>query len=283
MLALLLLTLGSPAPAAELSEAYRYLQRVQASLSKPAPSAAAEGLPAELPGNYLETGGFVRFQELSPEESRRIRNLPENIPSWWEPGRPRFYAPAPIGGLTYLDDERVTDPRQLERVFDAEPTFVRIPAKVGVRRDEKGREHWDFPVGTEFVHLILIKASPARVYELRLVRRLPDGWAFGSYSPRDLSDPRPAATLVLNRYEGNPVVQFPVRSAAEGRTIGVRISRIRLASCQGCHLANSIGDYQYFRHKPDGALDVPASVRASGACGFAPANPAARAIVSAIK
>ena len=247
-----------------LNEYLGHLQPVQV-----VESPLSAGLPDKIPADFLEREGFLAFDEIPEEAARRMR-------------APRPYALAPIASLmrfngTPIDPLDRTSQRQ---VFD-ESTYAMIPlgTKIRVSATPAG-EVWEYPTGTIVAHRIALRSVPPRIFELRLVRKMPDGrWAFGSYSPADLDDQTLASTLRLNAYPDLPEASFHIWPSAglpSGVMTTVALKRIRLSSCRGCHFSNSTADYQYARHLPDGRLDVPASIAAAGPCGFVPNNPSVR-------
>lgn len=236
-------------------------------LAAPLPSGVLwQGLPDEIPVDFLEREGFLPLEEVPEATAREIR-------------KPKNFALAPIATNLVFDDEvidvKVRAP-QLE-VF-SESMFAMIPAgtKIGVAKDAAGRETWRYPLGASAVHLIRLKDKDARIFELRLARRVSEErWAFGSYSP---VEGRPEV-LVLNKYEGWPDMKFPVdvsEGPRQGKKVQVKLTRVKLDTCQACHFSNSLSDYQYERFKPDGKIDYWASVKVTGPCGFVPLNPNVR-------
>lgn len=219
------------------------------------------GLPNEIPMDFLAREGFLRIQELTEEESRALRNG-------------RNYAPAPIATNFQFDGVtvHVADRAKQDLVFD-ESMWAMIPHQsvIGVQRDNAGREFWDYPIGASAVHLIRYHDARHSIFELRLARRVsPERWAFGSYSPAP-----DGSRLLLNTYTGWPSIEHNVpltEGPWAGRTVNVKMSRIKLDTCQGCHFSNSTADYQYERRRDDGRVDYWASVAVTGPCGFVPTN-----------
>ncbi len=183
------------------------------------------GLPDTIPRDMPEREGFVRFAHIDGD-----------VPPIG--GRIRFSVP----GLKLMD------------VFEDE-SWARLPDGQSVARDTSGpREIWDYPVGTRVMHRLLLKSDPRRLFELRLVQKLPDGkWAFGLYR----EEPG-AANLPLHR-DGMPPLSFEVE--IKGQLVRVDMFRLSPASCRTCHFRMGHGGYQ------SPAVDH------AGPCGFSPPNP----------
>ncbi|MBI3547627.1 MAG: hypothetical protein HY078_01105 [Elusimicrobia bacterium] len=263
--ALVLAASARAAGDAEYAHVLRYLESLGEAEHPPEPT-LYEGLPAELPADFLERERFLSFEELPQSEARRMR-------------APRPYALAPIAASLKVDGEAI-DPmdRAAQRRIFEESVYAMIPPGTSIRVSGKPpRETWEYPVGTTVAHRIGLRSLPPRVFELRIARKVAAGrWAFGSYSPRDVDDPAPASALHLNTYPGHPPSAFTARLAESGPSSRIELVRIRLSTCQGCHFANSTADYQYERRREDGSLDVWGSIGATGPCGFVPNNPGAR-------
>lgn len=187
---------------------------------------------------------------------------------------------APIASRIHFNGTPVgpLDRATQRRVF-AESTYAMLPpgTRIATSIDALGRAHWNYPVGTTVAHRIALRSEPERIFELRIARKRLDGvWAFGTYSPDDLDDQQPAATLRLENYSSFPAARLRLRpaGATPGTELAVSLNRISLSSCRGCHFANSTADYMYERRqRPDGPLDIPASIAAAGPCDFVPNNP----------
>lgn len=227
-----------------------------------------DGLPETISPAFLEEEGFLPFEEISEPEARRLRE-------------PKGYALAPIATDFVFDGAAVSvwDRAQQHIVF-SEETFARLPVgtRIAVRRDAQNREVWDYPVGFAVSHVIRFRDAARAFYELRLIKKLPAGtWAYGVYEPTVVEGAR--QILKLNTYEGWPEAQYqvhlgpPNEPLLASQVIDVKLKRVKLDTCQGCHFANSIADYQYEVFKDDGRVDFKASAARTGPCGFVPGHP----------
>ncbi len=194
------------------------------------------GLQECLPLNYLEQEKFVAFEEPVAER------------------------PAPLGFAFEINGEKVaaSNRAKLQSVF-AESQLVKVPHGKSIQsiRDEKDRPVWIYPTGTEVVHLISFRSKEKTIFELRMIRKLENGtWAYGSYSPSLECQ----QGLKLNTYSGVPPYETTFLNE-ENQATSVKLKRINLQTCRGCHFSDSPADYQY-KTKEE-----------AGPCGFVPTNP----------
>jgi hypothetical protein len=184
-----------------------------------------KGLPDEITRDYPEREGFVEFQHVEGD-----------VP--------------PVGGGLKISDPDLT----LMDVFE-DQSYARLPDGAAVSRETRGgQEFWDYPVGTRVMHRISFKTDPRKLFELRLVQKLPSGqWAFGVYMAEE-----GASTLRLHR-EGMPALSYDI--VLNGKPVRVDLHRISPSSCRMCHFHMGHGGYQY----PDADH--------AGPCGFSPPNP----------
>jgi hypothetical protein len=203
----------------------------------------SQGLPLQIPANYLERQGFV---DIGRDEAEGVKMR------------------TPIASRLSMDDEPVSpiDRSRLNAVFDE--SFLAVlpigsPIQIGL--DPKGHEAWTYPVGTEVAHQVTYREARTgqlTLQELRLIRKLSSGqWAFGIYTQETAS-----ATLRLNA-EGDGVTpehrQFTALDRS-GTPVRIEFSRMNPGSCIGCHAATSPG------------RDSDTPIRTTGPCGFVPQN-----------
>lgn len=244
-----------------------------------------DGLPPTISPTFLDEEGFLPFEEISEAEARRLRE-------------PKRYTLAPIATDFLFDGQTVSVwDRAGQHLVFSEETFAHLPvgAPIAVRRDAQNREVWDYPVGFAVSHVIRFRDDARTPYEVRLVKKIPSGaWAYGVYEPAIVDGAR--QVLKLNTYEGWPEVQYQVHLShaptpasnlvgvtsgagtetaplLASRVVDVKLKRVKLDTCQGCHFANSIADYQYEVLKDDGRVDFKASAARTGPCGFVPGHP----------
>jgi hypothetical protein len=187
-----------------------------------------KGLPEDITRDYPEKEGFVLF---------------EDIPN----------VDPPVGGGLHISDPSMT----LNDVFDDE-SFADLPDGAVIKRNAVGaKEIWDYPVGTRVMHKLFFKTTPPRLFELRLVKKMPDGkWSFGIYRA---DDGRGAVSDALPLHKtGTPALFYDL--IINGKPVRVDLFRLSPGSCRMCHWMMGHGSYQF----PD--------QEHVGPCAFVPAN-----------
>lgn len=190
------------------------------------------GLPEALPYDFIKTQMMVAFEQTADT----------------------FHAP--IAAKVIINGKPIPprDTASLGVIF-AEYFFASLPKGQPIQILEQGnlQKVWNYPVGTNIVHLIVFKTQPIQIFEMRLEQKMKSGqWAFGLYTPSK-------AGLQLNHYSGIKPESFDV-ALTSGQNVKVELSHLNLESCRGCHFMNSPSKYQY------------PSVTVAGPCGFGPAN-----------
>ena len=185
----------------------------------------SRGLPDEVPADLVERDGYVLFDGVAGG-----KGPPANGPA-------RFTPPDVTRADVFEEDHAALLPEQ-----------VRIER----RWNSAGEEVWSYPVGTRVVHRFFLKTAPRRLFELRVIEKLPDGrWAFGAYEARGGAHLRLRRRMVHEVFD----VELP-----RGR-VGVEMDRLHPESCRLCHAVHSPQAYQYRDREH------------AGPCGFGPANP----------
>lgn len=228
--------------------------------------------PESLPSTFLPDSGLVPLQEITPEIGEAQLNLQ---------GRKHYVLP-PIGfAMTVGEREIAPLDYPTQDKFFAQTTYAGMPKgeKIQISFAHFGkviREVWDYPIGTLLVHRIDFKTTPPSIYELRLVwldrnRQ----WHFSTYSPKEFGSSKPQDFLRNSYGRDHPPIEVNAVFSEWNPQKASRLSmkRINLASCQACHYSTSPSAYQYQVAKPDGSIDVAASIARTGPCGFTPNNP----------
>lgn len=191
-----------------------------------------QGLPDELPMDYISQVRMLEFTQTSSTVH------------------------APFGLEISFNQKPIpnSDRGTLGLVF-AEYFFAVLPKAKQIQiLNRNDRTVWDYPTGSQIVHLILFRTSPLQVFEMRMEQKLANGqWAFGIYSPV-------GNRLVLNKYTGLRPESYQIQLVS-GERVEISLKHLNLLSCRNCHLATSPSSYQY------------PSVDFAGPCGFGPANP----------
>ena len=199
------------------------------------------GLPERIPADFIEQKNMLPFEE---EASPR----------------------APIGVRLTINGVPTLSPEKWGEAF-LEDFYASIPAgkKIGVTKDSKDREVWNYPIDTWVVHRIRFNTKNRPVFEFRVVNLQPSGiWAMGVYSPSTMDPDAPPSELLLNTYAGTPDGSYRMTSAESGRALDIQLKRLPLQSCKNCHFNASPSNYMY---------ETPDQV---GPCGFAPHNPSVK-------
>jgi hypothetical protein len=192
----------------------------------------ATGMAENLPASFITLRRFVAFDQ-APNIAR-----------------------APLAVEIFFNDQpvKIADRETQSIVFD-EFFMATLPSHspIKVGKNPQDWPTWDYPVGTQVIHLITFKTNPVQIFEMRMEQKLPDGhWAFGIYTPSPTG-------FSLNHYAGFRSEAFNL-SLASGQMMNVRLAHLNLDSCRNCHYGTSPSRYQF------------PSSEYMGPCGFGPAN-----------
>jgi hypothetical protein len=164
-----------------------------------------DGLPPTLPAEYVDQPGFLPFEKSADS------------------------FPPPIAGSVLVNGQKPTS-----SIF-TEAFWVRIPAGAKIRSSATatGDSVWNYPVGTESLHVISFDSGVPNPFELRMVSHLQAGhWAFGAYRFE-------GGRWMLNTYSGLQEAAMEVALRRFEGISRVTLKRINLQSCRSCHFMNS--------------------------------------------
>lgn len=179
-----------------------------------------EGLPDTLPADLVQSAGFVDFQRI-PDGAR-----------------------APLGFSFFFNGRSVlpTDFAALAEVF-SEEFHARVPpgTRISAALDPQGRVVWNYPAGTQALHVVKLTDAARTLFELRIIQKQSNGqWAYGVYTPAAASP----GLLALQKEEKTDPLLFAVERP-DGKRIEVSMRSVAIRSCRRCHFMNSASRHQY--------------------------------------
>lgn len=176
--------------------------------------------------DILESNSFVEY--------RKFRDLPR----------------APIGMGLKINNSYVPV-SELSKYF-AEHFYAFIPSPIIILKDS---EHWQYPIGTQIVHLVRLNDQEKTLFELRMIEKRKDGvWSFGTYLPEQnewrLIDSATESKSVDREY----VTEDQIRVRLQMGTVPQQV-------CSNCHMGTTTHNWP--KDSPD----------AAGPCEMTPENP----------
>lgn len=176
--------------------------------------------------DILEVQPFVEYQ--------KFRELPR----------------APIGMGLKINNNYVPV-SELSKYF-AEHFYAYVPSPILIPKDN---DHWQYPVGTQIVHLVRLNDPEKTLFELRMIEKRTDGiWSFGTYLPKENEWQLIDSSTESKNVDIEYVTEDQIRVRLQMGTVPQQV-------CANCHRGTTTHNWP--KDSPD----------AAGPCEMTPENP----------